>query len=334
MPMWRVLSWWLLVALSNVDYHFGKRTRNNEMDLSSKANPCVGVVCGADTKCMDVQNKALCQCSASYKLRDGRPAYYASELGHYAFLGVSPDASSDEIRKVYKKLALQYHPDKNTQNPEAAAAKFKELQAAMDDLSDDRKRALYDSSKIEKLKCRPQSTFQPMQPVRQPPAAAHDPYPRPQAPSRNTGGQGPMPPPKPPSMPRPPADPFYRPQPPSRSGQGASPPKPPSMPRPQPPSRSSGGQGPMPPPQPPSMHRPQPPGNGQGRPPPPQSYQPSGRKTFEEMSAEANRYFAGQQPERDESRLPRMTVPKPPKTPPFRHEYPSRAKVGIDASQK
>eukprot|EP00928_Gymnodinium_smaydae_P063290 TRINITY_DN4691_c0_g2_i1.p1 TRINITY_DN4691_c0_g2~~TRINITY_DN4691_c0_g2_i1.p1 ORF type:complete len:277 (-),score=29.29 TRINITY_DN4691_c0_g2_i1:188-1018(-) len=271
-PMRLVLSWWL-VALSNVGYHLGKRTRNSQMDLSLKANPCVGIVCGADTKCMNVQNKAVCQCDASYKLKDGRPAYYASELGHYAFLGVNPDASSDEIRKVYKKLALQYHPDKNTRNPEPAAAKFKELQAAMDDLSDDRKRALYDSTTIEKLKCRPERAAQPSQPIRQPAKTTHDPFPRPQAPARSSGGQGPMQPPQPSYMPKPPADPFHRPQPPTRSG---------------------GGQGPMPPPKPPSINRPQPPSHAQGHQPPPQrSNQPSNRKSFEEMLAEANSYFGG-----------------------------------------
>ena len=62
---------------------------------------------------------------------------------YYATLGVSRDASADEIKKAYRKLARDLHPDKNPDNPEAEA-KFKEVAVAYETLSDDSKRAQYD----------------------------------------------------------------------------------------------------------------------------------------------------------------------------------------------
>jgi molecular chaperone DnaJ len=63
--------------------------------------------------------------------------------GLYDSLGVSKDASPDEIKKAYRKLVRQYHPDKNP-GDEAAEARFKEVQAAYDVLSDAEKRKQYD----------------------------------------------------------------------------------------------------------------------------------------------------------------------------------------------
>ena len=62
----------------------------------------------------------------------------------YDVLGVSKKASAEEIKKAYRKLARQYHPDRNPDDAEAEA-KFKEVQGAYDVLSDSDKRKQYDS---------------------------------------------------------------------------------------------------------------------------------------------------------------------------------------------
>src|SRR5215472_2575759 len=66
----------------------------------------------------------------------------------YEVLGVKPDASAEEIRKVYRKLAKQLHPDLNPGKP-AAEERFKAVSAAYDLLSDPEKRARYDRGEID-----------------------------------------------------------------------------------------------------------------------------------------------------------------------------------------
>ncbi|NIP30657.1 MAG: DnaJ domain-containing protein, partial [Candidatus Dadabacteria bacterium] len=61
----------------------------------------------------------------------------------YKILGVSKNASKDEIKKAYRDLARKYHPDLNP-NDKKAEEKFKEVQAAHEILSDDEKRKSYD----------------------------------------------------------------------------------------------------------------------------------------------------------------------------------------------
>ncbi|HET6224990.1 MAG TPA: J domain-containing protein [Bacteroidia bacterium] len=62
---------------------------------------------------------------------------------YYKILGVSKTATTDEIKKAYRKLAVKYHPDKNQGN-KAAEEKFKEANEANDVLSDPEKRKKYD----------------------------------------------------------------------------------------------------------------------------------------------------------------------------------------------
>jgi len=63
---------------------------------------------------------------------------------YYEVLGVSKDASAEEIKHAYRRLAKQYHPDKN-KGDKAAEEKFKEISEAHEVLSDRKKRAQYDS---------------------------------------------------------------------------------------------------------------------------------------------------------------------------------------------
>ncbi|MFN6266809.1 MAG: DnaJ domain-containing protein, partial [Alphaproteobacteria bacterium] len=62
---------------------------------------------------------------------------------YYEVLGVARDAGEDDLKKTYRKLAMQWHPDRNQGNAEAEA-KFKELNEAYDVLKDAEKRAAYD----------------------------------------------------------------------------------------------------------------------------------------------------------------------------------------------
>src|SRR3989337_3735261 len=66
----------------------------------------------------------------------------AEKRDYYEVLGVKRNASKDEIKDVYRKLAMQFHPDRN-KSP-GAEEKFKEISEAYAVLSDDQKRVQYD----------------------------------------------------------------------------------------------------------------------------------------------------------------------------------------------
>ncbi|MBT4042856.1 MAG: molecular chaperone DnaJ [Rhodospirillaceae bacterium] len=66
-----------------------------------------------------------------------------AEQDFYELLGVDRQVSEGDLKKAYRKMAMQYHPDRNQDNPEAEA-KFKEISVAYDVLSDAEKRDAYD----------------------------------------------------------------------------------------------------------------------------------------------------------------------------------------------
>src|SRR3984893_8941227 len=67
----------------------------------------------------------------------------AQQKDYYGTLGIKKTASSEEIRKAFRKLARKYHPDVNP-NDKKAEEKFKEISEANDVLSDPKKRKIYD----------------------------------------------------------------------------------------------------------------------------------------------------------------------------------------------
>ena len=62
---------------------------------------------------------------------------------YYSVLGISKNATQEEIKKAYRNLAFKYHPDRNPDNKEAEE-KFKKISEAYDVLGDEKKRAEYD----------------------------------------------------------------------------------------------------------------------------------------------------------------------------------------------
>ena len=68
----------------------------------------------------------------------------ATKSDYYDILGVSKGASADEIKKAYRKQALEWHPDRHKDDKETAEKKFKEINEAYQVLSDSQKKAAYD----------------------------------------------------------------------------------------------------------------------------------------------------------------------------------------------
>lgn len=79
----------------------------------------------------------------------------ADRRDYYDVLGVDRNATQDDIKKAYRKLAMKNHPDLNKDNPKAAEEKFKEISEAYEVLIDPEKRTRYDQFGVEGV----QSTF-------------------------------------------------------------------------------------------------------------------------------------------------------------------------------
>lgn len=71
------------------------------------------------------------------------------EKDYYKILGVSSDAKPDEIKRAFRKLAREFHPDQNADNA-SAEARFKEISEANAVLSDPAKRKEYDEARDRK----------------------------------------------------------------------------------------------------------------------------------------------------------------------------------------
>ena len=68
----------------------------------------------------------------------------STELDYYEVLGVARDASGDQVKSAYRKLALKYHPDRNPENKQEAEVNFRHATEAYSVLSDAQKRSIYD----------------------------------------------------------------------------------------------------------------------------------------------------------------------------------------------
>lgn len=76
-------------------------------------------------------------------------------VDYYNILKVNKNATDDDLKKSYRRLAMKWHPDKNPNNKKEAEAKFKQISEAYDVLSDPQKKAIYDQYGEEGLKDMP-----------------------------------------------------------------------------------------------------------------------------------------------------------------------------------
>ncbi|XP_044463916.1 dnaJ homolog subfamily B member 4-like [Mangifera indica] len=78
-------------------------------------------------------------------------------MDYYNILKVDKNATEDDLKKSYRKLAMKWHPDKNRDNKKEAEAKFKQISEAYEGLSDPQRRVIYDQYGEEGLKDMPPS---------------------------------------------------------------------------------------------------------------------------------------------------------------------------------
>jgi DnaJ-domain-containing protein 1 len=112
-------------------FHF--HGRPSEVGCPAARVGCVSIV-------LFVAARALPSCSTM------RPRRCASRLNLYRVLGVSPSATTAEIRRAHHRLALRYHPDRSPNQRQAAEERIKEINAAASVLRDPGERAAYDAS--------------------------------------------------------------------------------------------------------------------------------------------------------------------------------------------
>ena len=87
---------------------------------------------------------------SSFYLLDWSALYTITISNYYKILEITKDASDEEVKKAYKKMAKKCHPDKNRDNQEDATSKFKQISEAYQVLSDAETRRMYDKNVEEK----------------------------------------------------------------------------------------------------------------------------------------------------------------------------------------
>ena len=74
------------------------------------------------------------------------------QRSYYDILGIAFDAKSDEIKEAFRKLAIEYHPDKNLNNPDYDSEKFYKVYEAYETLNDEEKRKIYNDTQLILIK--------------------------------------------------------------------------------------------------------------------------------------------------------------------------------------